>query len=412
MGKQSRRESRRNRPLGRRRKTVIGPGRSGGLKLVVATSPVDADGKRLLEHDLQMVRAALLYADTVELVSPVTNLIAGVAQLHAGGAGAFIDLLLSLDDEVLNYLGFDGDVAEIRESLTRYRTVASMPRSQRRALLGKEYGSLQDVRAELDRMLAADDGPRQQLEAILEESGAAELAEAIESDALMVNWEAFGDASDTDQMVDQFAAFLGTLLESADAHVLLDEHMSGMARSMIAEGLATPPDLTLTRAARSRVGVGLVESLPAFPNATVTSILEVRHDLAAPLAAYRGGVSRISDRLRAGPFDRALSSEVDDIWRDEVAPAVENLRNDLSKTRLMREALHSVPTDAAAMAVGTGLFFGVQSMDRFDDLVAAGFGATPVLGRAVMSAVKDAAGRREAARRHEFFYLLELNERL
>jgi hypothetical protein len=44
--------------------------RDAGLRLVVATSPADFEDGEFLAHDLRLVRSALLYADSVELLSP------------------------------------------------------------------------------------------------------------------------------------------------------------------------------------------------------------------------------------------------------------------------------------------------------------------------------------------------------
>ncbi len=100
------------------------------------------------------------------------------------------------------------------------------------------------------------------------------------------------------------------------------------------------------------------------------------------------------------------------MWRDEVQPAIGNLRDDLSRTRLVRDAALNFGTDAKSIVTGGGLFFGVQATTSLEEFTAAGIAAVPVVGQAVASAFKDSAGRREAARRHEFFYLLELDERL
>lgn len=407
MGKQSRRPSRRNRP-GRQKVSVQQS--PAGLRLVVATSPESASDGQFLEHDLQLVRSALLYADTVELVSPIANMIGGAAALHAGGSEAWIELFRSLDDDVLRHTGVDNP-AEVRDLLTKYQTLAALPRAQRRSVLGRHETDMRALQDDLREKLNSPDGPQETLRRMLERAGVPELEEALETGALEMNWEALG-LGDPDGMIDQYADYLKQILSSPDNHLLLDESIAGIARAMIAEGHVDPPGLTLSRAARSQVGTGLVASLPAFPHATVSSVLEARESLSGPLAAYRGGVRQVTEKVRSGPFDPSMRGEVEDLWRDTVRPAVDNLRSDLSTTRLARETAVNVGMDVKTLLGGGGIYFGVQTMTSIGEFAAAGIAAAPVLSKAVASAVKESTGRREAARRHEFFYLVELDKRL
>lgn len=408
MGKQSRRPGRRNRPG--RQKVAAHPSPTG-LRLVVATSPESARDGEFLEHDLQLVRSALLYADTVELVSPVANMVGGVAALHVGGSEAWIELFLSLDDDVLRHIGVDREPAEFRDLLTRYRNLSALPRAQRRSVLGKHSTIMRALQEDLRELLDGPEGPQETLRRMLERAGVPELEEALEAGALEVNWGAMG-VGDPDGMIDQYADHLKKLLSSPDSHLLLDESIAGIARAMIAEGHVEPPELTLSRAARSQVGTGLVASLPTFPSATVSSVLEARDDLAGPLAAYRGGVRQVTEKVRSEPFDPSMKGEVEDLWRDVVRPAVDHLRADLSATRLAREAAVNVGMDVKTLVGGGGIYFGVEAMTSINEFAAAGIAAAPVLGKAVASAIKESSDRREAARRHEFFYLVELDERL
>ena len=58
------------------------------------------------------------------------------------------------------------------------------------------------------------------------------------------------------------------------------------------------------------------------------------------------------------------------------------------------------------------MFFGVETVTDVHQAVAAAAGGFPVLAKAVASAFKESAERRGAARGHEFFYLVELENRL
>lgn len=123
-------------------------------------------------------------------------------------------------------------------------------------------------------------------------------------------------------------------------------------------------------------------------------------------------VARISGKIRSGPLEEGMDSEVTDVWRDEVQPTVNRLRAELSRTRILREAAVHLGTDATTALAAASMFFGVETFTEVHQLAAATATSLPVLGKAVASAYGDSAGRRESARRHEFYYLLELDQRL
>jgi hypothetical protein len=324
---------------------VTGPS-GAGLRLVVATSPADFENGHFLAHDLQMVRSALLYADTVELLSPAAVMVGSVAALESADGDAWLSVFDSMDDSSLASLGVDGDPAQWKATLAEYRQISALPRAERRRALGAHNAELQRLKKEMERYIRGADGPADMLREILETAGAPELVEAVESGALTLSWDFMSLDADTDTQIEQYAERLRLLLASPNEHLLLDERMAGIAREMIEEGQVTPHDLVLSRAARSQLGTGLVSRLPAFPNASVSSVLQARGELADALSAYRRGVARISEKVRSGPFDEGMHSEVTDVWRDEVQPAVNRLRADLSRTRLSREAAVNLGTDA------------------------------------------------------------------
>lgn len=170
--------------------------------------------------------------------------------------------------------------------------------------------------------------------------------------------------------------------------------------------------MSLTRVVRAKVGTGLVSHLPTFPGASIESILETRQDLADPLAQYRRGVKNLSSTVESEPLSAELGAEVEDMWRDEVVPAVNDLRHDLSMTRLAHDTAVNLGRDTKSILLGGGFFFGVNAVTDLSSLMAAGAAAAPVVGKAVADAYGGLAGDRRAAKRHGLFYLLALEDRL
>lgn len=383
--------------------------RENGLHLVVATLPEDqVEYEQELRNDLRLVRSALLYADTVELCSPMATL----ASSTAGGFGsrdplATLEFLISCGDTMLDGFIPGETSAQARQSLRDLHELLSIPRSMVRKLPAEDAWRIDQARKEVANMTDLDE--------LIERTGAYELEQAIEAGVLTLV-ETRIDLDDTDAVLtDRFTTLLTDLLTSSSKHVLLDEAMADLASTLAGNGSLSASDLALDRAGRSSLGTGLIHHLPAFPDAPVSSILEARAELDESRRRYRGHLGTLEKEINSGPLDPGRASEISDLWRDTVDPAMHDLRRDLSKTRLAREAGLAAASDKGswgALTLGGGaLHAGVLPTDLWT--AAGAFTAvTTAAGRATAQALKDAQARRHSARSHGLYYLLQLEDRL
>lgn len=104
MGKSSRRENRRNRKKGRQVPF-------SGLKVAVATTPGSSSSLSVVK-ELELIKAAVLYADHVSLLSPVAALTLGVHQLTTSDDEQLLDFMFSLDDRTLSRIGVSSKQSE------------------------------------------------------------------------------------------------------------------------------------------------------------------------------------------------------------------------------------------------------------------------------------------------------------
>lgn len=74
------------------------------LKVAIATSPSTTRAGPSLAHEVSLVRAAILYADEVELVSPGAEMLGGAEALVQGDEWDLLRLLTSFDDETISSL--------------------------------------------------------------------------------------------------------------------------------------------------------------------------------------------------------------------------------------------------------------------------------------------------------------------
>ena len=364
MGRASGRASRQRRD--KRSKVAVRIEASGGLKIVIATGPQQGAAGLSVEDDVRLVRSALLYADRVELISPGALMIASLAAGAAQGPDFVFELMGTLDESTLRHLGFDGDIAQMRSTLATIKQLNDLPRAQRRRLLGA--GGSRQIRAIVAEMVGKFLHGEQGFEAVAsnlwEQAGAPDLAVAADAGLLTLSTDAFDFSAQTGLQMEQYVETLRRLLADPQCHLMFDEQIAGIVTAMLREEQAEMHPLTAEHALRAATGTGLVERLPAFPEAPMDTILEARSELAESLVRYRKRIIDLSAKLISGPLESALKTEVDDLWRDEVRPTLVSLRRDLSATRLAKDAAFDLATDAKALvsgAAGVGVF---SALDR------------------------------------------------
>ena len=124
-----------------------------GLELLVAPSPTSGPGAKFLDRDLSLIRAGLLYADRVELLSPSALMLSGVASIS--DPTAMIALLNQLDADTLAHLGLRGDPAKFQAVLLQLQATMRLSREQRRSLTAAQRSALDEVHARLEQLSPA-----------------------------------------------------------------------------------------------------------------------------------------------------------------------------------------------------------------------------------------------------------------
>ncbi|MDP1876418.1 MAG: hypothetical protein Q8M17_02505 [Actinomycetota bacterium] len=381
------------------------------------TGPSSSGSNVDLTRDVQLAKAAVLYADEVELISPGTETIGFLVQMAAAGPEGLLELLGSLDQSTLAYLNGGKEVPA--EVVQNFRLVLAMDDDSMDALgslTGTDVTALkeaaEDARTGLDAASAELQSTAMRM---FEDSGASELAVAIEEGLISArSIIPTADSMRSSDLTKAYAECLKTLIADPQCALLMDEMMGSLARAMIDEGVATPSSVATRRSAEALLGGGLLIRLPALDVAPMEELLDLRRDLDVPLTRYRTGVATLSGRLAAGPFDAEAEAAVEHLFGTVVVPALDEIREEMSTHGLVKDVASHWASDARSVAlalVGPVIAGGVVHVADLTQAVI----ALPVLasaGQAVIGAGSDRARQRANTRKREFFYLYELDRRL
>ena len=255
-----------------------------------------------LAGDVELAKAAVLYADEVEMIG------LGVAQLHpfVGKAGAApFELFLDLDDEALAEIDArTGKVRKFPEGWRDLRQFNAIDDTQLQRATPELREQVLSFRAEME---SASADIQSQLDAVIAPTGLAELMPAINAKVLTV--ADLGVSASTLyrpsevtalQNEEQLQRWLTVLLDRLDdrhVRLLFDEASGSLVRSMIDEGVIEASSNNLRLAAQAALGAGFVARLPALTAAPMGELLDLRAELAVPLTTYRGAIIRFSKGL-------------------------------------------------------------------------------------------------------------------
>lgn len=382
----------------------------GTLRIVIATTPTTGPSGVTLAPDLHLIRAALLYADHVELISPTATMTSGLDEIRAGGSAAYVALLASLDDDTLRHLAKNQNISGMRSVIDQLREFQQLNRTAKRNLAPATLAHYQGLDNYFQELFA--EAGTHPIEQQLSDAGHAEIDEALASGLLTINHSVTkgllnGDSTELGRI---YGEMLQDVLAKGNA-LLLDEEMSSIVERMIAEGLVEQSATGMSRSAKAGAGTGLIARLPAFPNAKIGQVLEARAQLDAPLGRYRRAVKEYSQKLKSGPFSALLEDELDDLWTEDIQPSVLDLQRRVSAAEIARETLWEgfsvakpiVTETAAALIHFQGPNIGLNEVVTTAAAVStAAAGLAPPIAKSLRAA--------NEAKKNDLFYLAALGK--
>jgi hypothetical protein len=360
------------------------------------------DGGVSLEREAEQVKAALLYADHVTLVSLKNVVVATWLTLREADAQGLVSLLAHMDDRVLTEMGVERTVLQqFGEILSRPRSsLTSEQRRYRKSMEQDFMGRASGLHAVAERELEA--------------SGISALMPAVEAgvltfDTILESDE--GDAS-TDDIVQALILRIERILGSHSTYPSFDEDMARLAHHAIQEGRFQPGNGYERRATSAGLGVGLVGRLPHFPRADISEILDIREELQRPLRFFRRGVSDLSTGVTVSADHADFAAQVDELYVHQVQPAVmeiDQLVHDDTSLRSIAERVVTDPAGAVA-TVGAGSLFGLAFGNQ--SLVAGALAAGAVGAASVLRAVRAAHLDMRGVEQNKFYFLYAADKRL
>jgi len=290
--------------------------------------------------NLRLVKASLLYADTVTLCSPATSLVLGILGLRQYSLPMQIDLIQAVAPIVL-----PERAGALLAGIPKYHMLKQKRRRTSTELIELQKfeaamrRSWEDVRALLDNMIVDTyaDGMIEALETGVLKLNQFKLANptAITAHVLKL---ALGQP-DTSTITDEFMDIVKDTMNDSYVYPLFDDMVGNLVRLGLDAGQIQLSRAQIAKGKQSGLAANLLERLPLFEDATVGQIMLVRKELDRYLTRFRAAVIRFSERIQVAPWDSDFPYEVEETFRRDVAPAVLDIEDALKSGPVLKEIL-------------------------------------------------------------------------
>jgi hypothetical protein len=398
----------------------------GGLDITVSHADMRLDSAA------ELIKPAVLYADTVTIYSPATSMLQSARSFSR---------ITDPREQILAVM----EVYEAAPGLAPAGGVelAALPAIRRQLRANERLVRMVDRTkhvsgpyVELKQMLSAmrslfENDLMNKVREIEDERGASELLVAMDAGLVRVgkltdtsaasdvaSWvnSALGQASAVNpgDMIDVLWDRILDMLLEPSAFPLLDAISNDLIRALEKEqGGRDYSEQSLRHSAEVTAASLFMGFLPYFQRLSMDELLDLREKLQVPLVGFRAAMVELSGEFGVRSMDREFGAEVQDAWRGRVEPALAEIRASLHDHGVLKETASTVMTDPRRVILeGTGgvIAAAVSPTLHVGHLTALAGVTTGITADVLLRAAERVRAVRAGVRKQRFYFLHHLDE--
>lgn len=318
-----------------------------------------------IEQDLLFIKSALLYADTITLVSPMASTYFNFKDTNNGkNEKTLFKLLMNImpycecaDPE---YIGSVKDTLFKFNDIINSKMYKSIPTSIRLPI----KQALQNIYIEIKKVLEDNLG----------EMNCRSLINLVESKKVeLYNFQT--SLHDDDSFVYEFYDILKNTITDMKTFPLFDDMSNDLMKSAVSDGVITLNKINEEEAKHAKLANNLLVSLPSFEFASVDEILDIRSELEKPLFRFRSKLLSYNEKIQSMPWDDEFQYECIKLYQQEVAPAVLEIDEITKESSFIKNLGYSFLTDETALKNAGELIITVTMagvISTFTDVLSSG----------------------------------------
>lgn len=327
------------------------------------------------QHQIRLVKAALLYADKVTLCNPIVHMLMAMervqrfsprqqAQLlrllvptleNADKAPAtemfllFLDALISGKQLPAKLRAFQREMeAQLDQTFVELRETSRQQAQEYR--LDQLARLIQTGRVKVQTM----GEPISDVEVIAGSvQSAAHLEQILRRGKTQGDELRYNDKFFQDDLFKDFIKRLESAVNSNKTYPLFDDFTGNLVRIGLKEGHIATTDVQTGRAKHLGLAASLIERLPMFEEASVDELLDIREELQRPLVNFRRAVMEFSATVASAPWENDFAAEADNVFRGKVEPALLEIEDAMQSNTYLAEVGRRLVKEPF-MVAGTG----------------------------------------------------------
>lgn len=364
-----------------------------------------------LTSDVQMVKAALLYADHAKLVSVGSFALLDMFTPHDVTNR---DPLVFLRNRVL-WTRSDETKKQLEETIERYEWAKRRRHSKRGR---EELKRMNEWFAEYLETVQAQAAVK------VSEFGADGVFDAVDSGLLDIHtFESLFDrvtqaSFSVETLHVDYVTAVSHAIGDTQTYPLFDEATGDIITSGIERGNITVPKTEISRSKEVALAADLLARLPLFERATVKEILDIRRELQKPLRNFRSAMIKFSNRIESASWDKNFAQDADQVFRSEVAPAVMALEDQEKSSSFLNKltakvAEKSIQVGGAVSASAAISALAVRMLNLpLADVAALAAGPAIAAGGVAYSAYKEWREQQQVTEGNSLFFYYKAGELL
>lgn len=360
--------------------------------ITVGVGPLRQSGLNL-NHELRILKAAMLYADKVKYYSISTTSLLSLLHLNKLSDKAFLEFLVHNHRDKDNR--FAHNVSRILELKSKkYRSA-------------KEIITLKKLEKDLQiaRKTISQDIEKQALE-----NGLGSVSKAVESG--IVELQLF-EGKNIEEIKENFISTLRHIVLSDDTYPLFDESVSKVVRQAIDAGVVQPGQASINRAKHSGLSHELLSKLPLFDDATIDEILDIRRELDRPLIKFRSAIIKFSKDISSAAWDKDFPMESEQIFREYVEPSVLEIEDGFKSNKLLLRLIPDLADKPIQPAVASSVLgFALSQSHTIPDILAVGLGLTAGVATSVLRTYSEWAQRNQSIQANQLYFYYKAGQTL
>lgn len=316
------------------------------FNFTIAVAPKGAN----MHQDMLFIKSALLYADSITLISPVAST---YYELTNDGNIKNEKSMLNLLEKVIplcrkvDPIKIEGILPIILQLkvMIYSKQYASVPMNVKIPLIN----ALKKFEIEVSRTLLD----------LLGEEDCIELVELVKTRKLMLH--RFEGAMLDDDFVNEFFKILVDSVNDLNTFPLFDEQSNNLIKAAVNENVVTLNNASQSNIKHAKISSDLLISLPSFEFATIDEILDIRKELEKPLVRFRRKMLSYNDEIQAMPWDEDFRNECFNIYHKDIAPAVLEIDELTKETSFIKNLGYNFLSDSLALKNVGGLVISVAA---------------------------------------------------